>query len=413
MGDRLGMSPALTRMGKIKQNQIGATKRPRTEDVHSVSEAFSPKYIVLTSSDQAGEKKATPLGKMSPFFIEKAVKSLSANITEVKKMRSGDILLKCTSEADCNRILNATEMMGTKISASLHKSLNTSRGVIAVSELIDVPVEEILENLKEQGVIDVYKIKIRRNNEYIVTRNLVLTFDRPTIPEKLKVGYLSTDVRAYIPNPLRCFRCNRFGHAAGACRGSPCCARCGLPEHETKDCKASYKCVNCSGDHPAYSRSCPRWKLEKEILHIKVTQNLTFPEARKKASPFFFEKSFANAVTQKPKMHTVSCQTDFSQAAIQKSTTNKVTKQNSTTVLPQAVAPSFLPSTPIEGNSSMECDDDTSSERSFVSTGSNAQRKHKSTLSGSGSLPDITDKELAEARKKPARPRITGPKDRK
>lgn len=72
-------------MGKFKQNQIGATKRPRTEDFLSVSEAFSPKYIVLTSSDQAGEKKATPLGKMSPFFIEKAVKSLSANITEVKK----------------------------------------------------------------------------------------------------------------------------------------------------------------------------------------------------------------------------------------------------------------------------------------------------------------------------------------
>ncbi|XP_064461699.1 uncharacterized protein LOC135371642 [Ornithodoros turicata] len=220
-------------------------------------------------------------------------------------MRSGDLLLKCTSQADCEKILSTHDMLGTKIAASYHKTLNTSRGVIAVQELIDVPEEEIFTNLKEQGVTNVRKVKIRKNNEYIITRNVVLTFDKPTIPQTLKVGYLSAEVRPYIPNPLRCFRCNRFGYGADACRGSPCCARCGQTTHEAKECKETEQCVNCSGEHSAYSRSCAKWKMEKDILHIKV------------------------------------------------------------------VSP---PSSSMEVTS-MDCDDDSSSERSFVSTGSTT-RKH-------------------------------------
>ncbi|XP_064461770.1 uncharacterized protein LOC135371732 [Ornithodoros turicata] len=229
---------------------------------------------------------------MSSFFIEKAVASLSKNVKEIKRLRSGDLLLQCTSEADCERILNTQEMHGIKISATLHRTLNTCRGVVSLAELIDVPSEEILENLKSQKVIDVRKIKIRKNNEYITTRNTILTFDCPTLPERLKVGYLTAEVRPYIPNPLRCFKCNRFGHPSDACRGSACCARCSRQDHDSKECRGPDHCVNCAGDHPSYSRSCPNWKFEKEVMHIKVTQKLSYPEARKKASPFQFQKSF-------------------------------------------------------------------------------------------------------------------------
>ncbi|XP_049268933.1 sterile alpha motif domain-containing protein 1-like [Rhipicephalus sanguineus] len=38
------------------------------------------------------------------------------------------------------------------------------------------------------------------------------------------------------------------------------------------------------GDHPAYSRSCPSWKKEKEIIGLKVKFNLSFQEARKRFS---------------------------------------------------------------------------------------------------------------------------------
>ncbi|XP_064465286.1 uncharacterized protein LOC135376727 [Ornithodoros turicata] len=346
---------------------------------------------------------------MSPFFVEKAVSSLSNHITEIKKLRSGDLLIKCTSETDCKKILNAREMLDIPICASLHKTLNTCRGVIAVAELIDVPVEEILENLKEQAVIDVRKLKIRKNNEYITTRNVVLTFDRPSLPDKLKVGYLSAEVRPYIPNPLRCFKCNRFGHAADACRESSCCARCGQQSHDTNECRGPDSCVNCTNDHPSYSRSCPKWKLEKEILRIKVIENISYPEARKRVSPFITQRSFSAVLQQKPKMVTVHTQTDVphsNQLSASEDGVKKKPQDETTVVTATAVLPSSSPS--MEAGS-MECDDDSSSELSLGSTSSPFLTPARGNLSRSGSLPEISEKDLAEARGKPRKPRITPP----
>ncbi|XP_064462925.1 uncharacterized protein LOC135373766 [Ornithodoros turicata] len=244
---------------------------------------------------------------MSPFFIEKVVASLSKNVTEIKRLRSGDLLLKRTWAADCEL---THEMVGIKISPVLHRALITCRGVVSLAELIDVPSEKILENLKTQKVIDVRKIKIRKNNEYITTCNRILTFDCLTLPERLKVGYLTAEVRPYIPNPLRCFMCNCFGNPSDACRGSACCARSSKQDHNSKECEGTDHCVNCTGDHPSYSRSCPKWKFEKEEMHIKVTQKLRYPEARKKAAPFLFQKFISYVVKEKPRMISCATQTD-------------------------------------------------------------------------------------------------------
>ena len=39
--------------------------------------------------------------------------------------------------------------------------------------------------------------------------------------------------------------------------------------------------MNSSGNHPANSRQCQAWNTEKEILKIKYTRNISFPQARK------------------------------------------------------------------------------------------------------------------------------------
>lgn len=128
-------------------------------------------------------------------------------------MRYGDLLLKRTS-GYFKSLLNAHEMVWIKIPTSWHKAFNVCRGVMY--ELTDIPAENILANLRDQEVIDVRKIQPGKNNEHITMRNVVLTFDRPTLPTKIEVGHLSVAVRPYVPNPLWRFRWNRFGHAAEA-----------------------------------------------------------------------------------------------------------------------------------------------------------------------------------------------------
>ncbi|GBM45666.1 hypothetical protein AVEN_237908-1 [Araneus ventricosus] len=162
------------------------------------------------------------------------------------------------------------------VSVSPHETLNTSKGVITCGELFNVPLDEITEKLQSQRVSH-----IRRDGQLLNTKHLVLTFSSHVLPEYVKAGYMRLSVRLYIPNPLRCFKCQRFGHSQTSCRGTLTCARCAEVGHESTGCTAKEKCVNCKGDHTSFSRNCLSWKLEKEVVATKVKNQISYPEARK------------------------------------------------------------------------------------------------------------------------------------
>ncbi|GFX27894.1 uncharacterized protein TNCV_3083171 [Trichonephila clavipes] len=143
-----------------------------------------------------------------------------------------------------------------------------------------------LASLKQMAHFDIQRAKVsqvrritkRRDGQGLKTKHLILTFATPDLPQSVKVAYLHCPVRPYIPNPLRCFQCQRFGHSKTTCRGQPTCARCAEVGHDSADCKAREKCVNCKGDHPSYSRSCPTWSTEKEITALKIKNKISYPE---------------------------------------------------------------------------------------------------------------------------------------
>ena len=114
----------------------------------------------------------------------------------------------------------------------------------------------------------------------------------------------------YIPNPIRCYSCQVFGHHKSKCGRHPVCCNCSEPEHcgPSGVCDKPAKCVNCSGDHPANSKQCPQWEKEKKILKIKCENNLSFLEARKQYKQFYTGQTYASAV--KPGTCSKSTQTD-------------------------------------------------------------------------------------------------------
>ena len=88
------------------------------------------------------------------------------------------------------------------------------------------------------------RIQIRRNNELVPTNTFILTFLKPLLPDSIKAGYLKISIVPFIPNPLRCFKCHRYGHGENACRGKVTCARCGQVDHESKTCNNAISCAN-------------------------------------------------------------------------------------------------------------------------------------------------------------------------
>ncbi|KAM7309908.1 hypothetical protein ISCGN_006891 [Ixodes scapularis] len=172
-----------------------------------------------------------------------------------------------------------------KVSVTPHRTLNSCKGVISEDDLLESSEEAILEGLSGQGVVAVRRIFIRRDGQERPSKHLVLTFASSVLPENIKAGYLHCKVRPYIPNPRRCFKCQRFGHSSVTCRGKTTCAKCGATDHPADTCEGTLlKCVNCSGAHPSYSRVCPKFQEEKKILKLKIKENLTYPEASKRFS---------------------------------------------------------------------------------------------------------------------------------
>ncbi|GBN06658.1 hypothetical protein AVEN_220089-1, partial [Araneus ventricosus] len=196
-------------------------------------------------------------------------------------MRSGDLLVEVASRKQAQQILKINSFSTIPISVQPHITLNSSKGVITCGRLLNLSNEEITQELGGQGVKDVRRINIRRDGELLPTKHFILTFNTPRLPEYIKAGYVRCSVRPYIPNPLRCFKCQRFGHSKTNCRGTLTCARCAAAGHESTECKAVEKCVNCDGKHTSFSRSCPKWKVEKEVAATKFKNNISFPEARR------------------------------------------------------------------------------------------------------------------------------------
>ncbi|GFY35358.1 uncharacterized protein TNCV_797071 [Trichonephila clavipes] len=181
--------------------------------------------------------------KKSPFAIQTALKGIGGDPKSVQKLLSGDLLIETASAVQSKSFLMAKTFLDSTLTVTSHKTLNCSRGVISESDIF------------------------------------------PKLPTSIKVGYLNCKIRPYVPNTLRCFKCQRFGHSQTACRGQLTCSRCASVGHGSSDCSLELKCVNCSHPHSTDSKLCPKWKTEKEIQTFKTNKNISYLEARKLIDP--------------------------------------------------------------------------------------------------------------------------------
>ena len=207
-------------------------------------------------------KTESKLSAISPFLIDKSLQAIAGgNLKSVKKLRTGELLVETENGKQAKRLMKAEKLGTLPIKTNIHKTLNSCRGVITVDELVDVSDKDILEGLRDELVTNVRRICIRRDGNQLPTRSIILTFASRKLPTSIKVGYLNCPVRPYVPNPMRCFKCQRYGHSQPSCRSSSIvCARCSEIGHDSKECNKEVKCFNCKGPHASYSRECEVWK---------------------------------------------------------------------------------------------------------------------------------------------------------
>ena len=237
-----------------------------------------PRFLVVEAAD-GNPKRLTD--RMDIFAWHKAIIGMGGSYKSVKPMNDGkQLLVHFQNKAYSDNLLRADKLIDVPVKVTPHRALNSSRCVISCKELRNMDEEDIKNELQEQGVTKVERMKRRKDGQLVPSDSYILTINSPNIPPQIKVGFLIRDTKVYIPNPQRCFNCQKYGHNKRFCKNESKCAKCGQTGHDDHECENEAKCANCNGDHPAYVRSCPKWKNEKEIIKVKYQKNIPFHEAR-------------------------------------------------------------------------------------------------------------------------------------
>ncbi|GBN29794.1 hypothetical protein AVEN_264713-1 [Araneus ventricosus] len=178
---------------------MGAKSKPRPLSGHVTASnnaiAFETFFVVKRVSTNN-----ETFVNVSPFLVQNAVSATVGDVASIKRIRSGDLLIEVNSQKQAKQILKIKALADIKVTVEAHRTLNSSEGVISVGELFNVPVEEITNELKSQGVSHVRRILIRRDGQLLPTKHLILTFRSPKLPDYIKAGYINCPVRPYIPN---------------------------------------------------------------------------------------------------------------------------------------------------------------------------------------------------------------------
>ncbi|GFV45260.1 uncharacterized protein TNCV_2496181 [Trichonephila clavipes] len=129
----------------------------------------------------------------------------------------------------------------------------------------------------------------------------------PKLPTIVKAGYLNCKISLYIPNSLRCLKCQMFGHSQTSCRGQLTCSRCSFVGHSSRLQFGVEMRQLFTTSFFRLKTVSQMEKLKKEIQVGKTNRNVSYLEAR---NLNVSQLSQTDAQVTKPSVATSTTQTD-------------------------------------------------------------------------------------------------------
>lgn len=204
-------------------------------------------------------------------------------IAKVEYLPSGSIHITTHTTETARKIFSTKTINihneNLQITTTIAWKNQLTYGKLYAPEFKQWPLGEILPVLQTQKVVAIRKLFSDPQRAGVPL--YVLTFLGPR-PEKILLGYTNYHIDKYIPNPMRCGKCCRWGHSTQHCRGSLICGKCSEKGHKHTLCTSNIiRCPNCKGNHQVNSNDCPQYQLEVKACHMQADHNISFSEARK------------------------------------------------------------------------------------------------------------------------------------
>src|SRR5208282_285729 len=163
------------------------------------------------------------------------------------RLQGDCIRIECISAEQLDKLMTVTTFLDEAVTVSLpwtgsQKTMEKARSAdnkpVRYNKVVVTGVSDQWEDddLKEEAGADFFR-RIRRRVDGTLqdTTAVVLGYvDNP--PDRVKFGYRCYRTRPYVPDPLQCHRCLKFGHTQATCRATTVrCPRC-AGDHEFANC---------------------------------------------------------------------------------------------------------------------------------------------------------------------------------
>ena len=233
-------------------------------------------------------------------FLFQKVKKYNHSIVGIASINKFKIRVQFERSTEANNFSIDPILKENKFQAYIPYFLTTKTGIVR-----NFPIELEVEDLLNQDYCtSPYKIIKAERMKRLVSSNdgngspvlaptssIKVIFQSQTLPDYIVIHSVRTGVTPFIPKPIICGSCLRYGHRAPFCKSrTKRCTRCTVLGHEIKDCSNANKCLYCqTGDHLTTNLAkCPEFVTQKKIKELMVVKNYSFQEALKtvKYKPF-------------------------------------------------------------------------------------------------------------------------------
>ena len=196
-------------------------------------------------------------------------------------------LVEASTKEQSEIYQNLNNINGIEVSVQRHDKLNSIEGTVVLPQNNDcdgLPDENVLlESLKIRYPnvehVKVYEIPNKKfpSKKLRIAR---IKFEGQVLPSNIKIEGQKRELLPYVPKPLQCNNCSKFGHTYVRCRNASKCAFCGSTDHTTTWNCSSPKCCNCGQNHHARSKVCPFYLYNTELKLLISRSGMSVFEAK-------------------------------------------------------------------------------------------------------------------------------------
>lgn len=177
----------------------------------------------------------------------------------------------------------------------------------------DLSKEEIMEYMiSPVGVEKVERMNYWNKDEQISKpgTSLKITFRSTQIPNEIKIFYVIKKVEWFVPKPIVCKICLKYGHTANVCKSknTTLCNNCTAETHAIDEPNCQKSCEHClklclikckycpenENRHRTADFNCPEMKKQTQIKENMIKNKMSYIEAKNLVNNGVGKETFAN-----------------------------------------------------------------------------------------------------------------------